>query len=219
MGEGPWLDPLAKREHQSEAVPRSMKLYVLRHERRSPYEASFDTPLTEEGNRRAGEIVVGKLEQVDPTHVYSSPFLRVLQTIEPYMKKIHKHNLDAPRAKVEYSLYEFPNPEPYPYVSFVPEEWLARFYVDPDYQSFMTPEELKEWGFVDLHRRTARFLKHLIEKHGATNDKILLASHRFVAHSLMHVCTRESTRHMDMRQGQVVELDWENAAPDFFLNR
>lgn len=210
---------LATKSRWSGVGPRKMRVYVLRHERRSPYEASFDTPLTEEGKRRAKESVVGKLEEIDPTHVYSSPFLRVLQTIEPYLKKTHKQNADAPRVKVEYSLYEYPNPEPYPYVSFVPEGWERQFYLDPHYQSFMTPEELKEWGFVDLHRRTARFLKHLIEKYGNSDETILLASHRFVAHSLMHVCTRESTRHMDMRQGQVVELDWESADTDYYLNR
>ena len=75
-----------------------MKLYILRHEERfeSP---EFYTELTENGINNS-ILLKDILEKERIDSIYSSPFIRVLQTVRPYCDyKNIKINID-------YSLYE-----------------------------------------------------------------------------------------------------------------
>ena len=58
-----------------------MRIIILRHAKRygSPL---FETSLTPEGLQQAKKLV-GQLEKIGIDEIYSSPFLRVLQTIYP----------------------------------------------------------------------------------------------------------------------------------------
>ena len=49
-------------------------------------------------------ILAGKLKEVGVTHVYSSPFRRVLQTATPFLEE------SGLRARVDWALYEHPDP-------------------------------------------------------------------------------------------------------------
>ena len=77
-----------------------MKLIILRHEER-PNNSLFFTPLTENGKKNAEELKNKLPDNIDL--IYSSPFLRVLQTIYPYCKKHNK------TVNVENSFYEYWN--------------------------------------------------------------------------------------------------------------
>ena len=66
-----------------------MLLYLLRHEER-PDDPSFLTELTENGKQRANTSLKQKLDFTDFTTIYSSSFIRVLQTIQPYLKLTNK---------------------------------------------------------------------------------------------------------------------------------
>ena len=65
-----------------------MKLYILSHEDRNQ-DATFFSPLTKQGLENATKLIK-ELEKVEISHIYSSPYIRTLQTIHPYSKK---HNL------------------------------------------------------------------------------------------------------------------------------
>jgi 2,3-bisphosphoglycerate-dependent phosphoglycerate mutase len=73
-----------------------MKIYILRHEERT-IDCSFFGPLTMNGLQNSKKLI-NKLDMLNITDVYSSPFIRTLQTIEPFIKK---NNM---KIKLEYSL-------------------------------------------------------------------------------------------------------------------
>lgn len=61
-----------------------MRLYVLRHEDRT-VDASFFAPLTEKGLNNSKDLIK-RLAKLKINKVYSSPFIRTLQTVYPYVK-------------------------------------------------------------------------------------------------------------------------------------
>ena len=60
-----------------------MKLYFLRHEKR-PLEQYFDISLTPQGQSDAYNLI-DPLKSLHLHQIYSSPFIRVLETIQPYL--------------------------------------------------------------------------------------------------------------------------------------
>ena len=76
-----------------------MKIYFLRHEKR-PNEQYFDVSLTEEGVKDSYKLK-DTLKELRIHEIYSSPFIRVLETVQPF---IIENNLQI---NIEYSLYEF----------------------------------------------------------------------------------------------------------------
>ena len=65
-----------------------MKIYIVRHEKR--YESpTFFTSLTNEGKNDA-EKLAEQLNDIEFDYIYSSPFLRTIQTVYPYCKKHNK---------------------------------------------------------------------------------------------------------------------------------
>ena len=75
-----------------------MKIYILRHEDRTQ-DATFFSPLTKLGLENSTQLI-DVLEKINIKSIYSSPFIRTLQTIFPYAKK---NNI---LINVEYSLSE-----------------------------------------------------------------------------------------------------------------
>ena len=65
-----------------------MKLYAVRHEKRfsSPV---YETELTPIGKQNAISLSE-KINAINPDYIYVSPFVRTLQTIEPYCQKYNK---------------------------------------------------------------------------------------------------------------------------------
>merc|ERR1712100_371603 len=98
-----------------------------------------------------------------PTWLYSSPCLRCLQTLQPFMQH---HGTRCVR--VDYSLADFDpgtaldvnaeNAQP------VPAEWPSRFMLDSGYASLLSRQALSSQNrsLDDLHRRTRAFLQHLL---------------------------------------------------------
>ena len=75
------------------------KIYLLRHEKRDINNPLFYSPLLEEGLKNAEKLKY-LIEKENIDIIFSSPFIRVLQTIEPYcLYKKKKVNID-------FSLYE-----------------------------------------------------------------------------------------------------------------
>jgi len=62
-----------------------MRIYILRHEDRTQ-DATMFSPLTEEGLENSIKLI-NDLEDLDIDKIYSSPFIRTLQTVYPYANK------------------------------------------------------------------------------------------------------------------------------------
>lgn len=76
-----------------------MPSFIIRHEIRDMNDPSFFSPLTIEGKQNATALVE-KFERLEIEHVFSSPFLRCIQTVLPYC---WKHGIYM---RIENSLYE-----------------------------------------------------------------------------------------------------------------
>lgn len=150
-----------------------MKIYFLRHEDR--YKAhSFFTPLSLKGKKKSIKLVYDLLS-LKITQVYSSPFIRTLQTIEPFIKK------SKLKVKLENSLREFNTINSLPKREsklLLPEELHNQFNIDSKYKSFLKLDEIiypEEES--NLKRRFNNFLKNILEKYKNTDDNILIVSH------------------------------------------
>ena len=115
-----------------------MKLYILRHEDRTQ-DATFFSPLTKDGLENS-EKLIELLNELNIDIIYSSPFIRTLQTINPYAKyKNLKINID-------YSLAELQHPDlipPNSYQVTLPKYIAKDFNYSDIYESTITPHDYK----------------------------------------------------------------------------
>ena len=151
-----------------------MKLYILRHEDRTQ-DATFFSPLTKQGLENS-EKLIEQLENIGITHVYSSPYIRTLQTIYPYCKK---HNI---KIKLEYGLCEIQHEDIIPKKSYqvrLPEYMAELFNYDAGYNEKFAPEELSyPENEKKVYDRLRDILKHIISLHGPSNDNVILNTQR-----------------------------------------
>ena len=87
-----------------------MKIYILRHEDRT-MDCSFFSPLTKKGLENAISLI-SLLKEKKIGAIYSSPFIRTLQTVYPYSET---NNIPI---NLEYSLSEFQHDEIIPKRSY-----------------------------------------------------------------------------------------------------
>ena len=77
-----------------------MIIYLLRHEDRTQ-DCTFFSPLTKKGLENS-IILKDKLKELDINVIYSSPFIRTLQTIYPYsISSGNKINIDYSLAEIQ----------------------------------------------------------------------------------------------------------------------
>ena len=106
-----------------------MKIYILRHEDRT-MDLTFFSPLTKNGLDKSLKISdeLGKLEI---NSIYSSPYIRTLQTIYPYSKRT------SLPVKLDYSLTELYQSDNIPKKSYsvmLPEYIAKTFNNDENYK-------------------------------------------------------------------------------------
>ena len=158
-----------------------MKLYILRHEDRTN-DATFFSPLTEKGLINANKLV-DKLEKLNITKIYSSPFIRTLQTIYPFSKK---KNI---KVNLEYNLIEIQHESiiaPKSYGSKLPLYMAQLFNYNPNYITVREPTAIKyPETFNDVVERTIPFINALVKKYGNTNEVILLVTHQSICQSIL----------------------------------
>jgi len=152
-----------------------MKIYLLRHEERFEPPA-FYTSLTPTGLKNSVKLkdILNK-EKIDV--IYSSPFLRVLQTLMPYCLE---NNLQE-KVNIEYSLYETMQDNCYLKDNHKIElkDTDKQFLLaNPDYASFITVNTIKcPETNMDIKMRINMFIDNLIEVYKSSNLNILIASH------------------------------------------
>ena len=132
-----------------------MKIFILRHEDRTQ-DASFFAPLTKNGLENSKKLIE-KINELHITHIYSSPYIRTLQTIYPYVKSKEM------KVKLEYSLSEINDPDlisKNAYGTCLPEYIAQSFLYDENYKSSIQPEQLKYPEIEeDIMTRIKTFLK------------------------------------------------------------
>lgn len=145
------------------------KLYMLRHEKRGPT-TSFSTPLTPEGLANAATKVVETLKPKHFCEIYCSPFVRTLQTIQPYCLGEHR------KVNVEWSLVES-----IPQESTYPAEF--KDIVNSDYESFLNIRDadiIIDDVFEGLKEQVGPFIDSLDK-----DKNILLVTHMPVINAIL----------------------------------
>ena len=137
-----------------------MKIYVLRHEDRT-MDLTFFSPLTKNGLDNSIELIK-HLEREKINIIYSSPYIRTLQTIYPYCKKCNiKPNL-------EYSLTELYQEENIPRKSYqitLPEYIAESFNFNREYVSLILPNYINFPESIRyFNKRIKEFLLFLFDK-------------------------------------------------------
>ena len=165
-----------------------MKLYILRHEDRTQ-DCSFFAPLTKEGLNNA-EKIANLLNNHKIDVIYSSPFIRTLQTIAPYLKKTNK------KINIEYALSEIHHEDIIPkkaHGMYLPEYLAEKYNYDSTYKSFMKPTDIKyPEKFAHVDRRVKKLLKELFNRYFTTDTSILLVTHQSLCSSILQIVNKSS---------------------------
>ena len=160
-----------------------MKLYILSHEDRTQ-DATFFSPLTKQGLENATKLIED-LEKVEISHIYSSPYIRTLQTVHPYCKK---HDL---KIKLEYGLGEINHEDIIPKKSYqirLPEYIAELFNYESKYNEKFAPEEFSyPENENNVYKRVRDILKYIISIHNTTNDNIVLVTHQVVCKIILRI--------------------------------
>ncbi len=160
-----------------------MKLFILRHEDRTQ-DATFFSPLTKDGLDNSNKLIE-LLNQIDINIIYSSPFIRTLQTINPYAKyKNLKINID-------YGLSELQHPDlipPNSYQVTLPKYIAKDFNYNQMYEStilpskFIYPEDEKI-----MMKRIKTILTKILTNHNKLNENIIIVTHQGICNLILKI--------------------------------
>lgn len=160
-----------------------MKLYILRHEERfeSP---EFYTELTENGINNS-ILLKDILEKERIDSIYSSPFIRVLQTLRPYCDyKNIKINIDYSLYETMYDTRYFKKTE-YP-IDLVDN--MLSYLKNTEYISSIPITNIKcPESKNNVEMRITQFVTKLIEEYQNTDNNILIASHAATLKPLVNI--------------------------------
>ena len=151
-----------------------MKIYILRHEDRT-MDCTFFSPLTEKGLKNSIDLI-DLLKENKINTIYSSPFLRTLQTIFPYSEK-YKVPIN-----LEYSLIEFQHEDLIPKNSYsvrLPEYIAKYFNSNPEYVTEFEPEDINYPEKIDdVKKRVKKFFSNLVRNNHNKEINIVIVTHQ-----------------------------------------
>jgi broad specificity phosphatase PhoE len=173
-----------------------MKIILLRHEERG-IDVGFNSELTENGILGSLKLV-NKIDELNKKYniryIYSSPFIRTLQTIFPYSYKYNK------KINVEYGLYEYLH-NPY----FLISKWYydiesikdkdLKSIINTKYTSVIDKNDFAVLENEDnLENRIIKFFNILKKKHNFNKDyTILLVTHKGIINKIKKMYFNELT--------------------------
>jgi len=170
-----------------------MKIFILRHEDRTQ-DASLFAPLTKIGLEKSVKLA-NTLDEINITTIYSSPYIRTLQTIYPYVKTKGKN------IKIDYSLSEINDDNLISKNSVgtnLPEYIAESFLYDSQYKSVIQPENIpypeKE---RDVQKRIKQFLKGIILNHYQRDDNIIIVTHQVVCSNILKMINKLTGNKID----------------------
>ena len=164
-----------------------MKIYFLRHEKR-PQEQTFEISLTDIGHQNAQKLIP-LLDSLSIQQIYSSPFLRCLETLHPFCKNNDKN------INVENSLYEFVTERLFTqsnYKQSLTSSQKSKYLVNQDYTSFFDIENLLFPQNEELmEERVYAFLNYLINQYQNQEISILLCGHKKIVDKIFTLYLKE----------------------------
>ena len=177
-----------------------MTVYVLRHEKRDPSDPRFHSPLTPDGLRGAEKLAT-TLSALNIGIVYTSPFLRAVQTAYPFCKT-HGHCMF-----VDHALYESLD-SPLFDASNSQHTWhdLPAAYhatIDADYASTCGSVPLRE-TFGQVCDRVHPFVRALRDRHHG--DNVVLVTHLTTANAIRKEWGGECAADAELGMGEWVAL-------------
>ena len=145
-------------------------IVLLRHCERDMNNNTFDSLLLGEGILNSETKVFRNLEHYNFDYIYSSPFIRCLQTLKPYIKYYEK------QVDVDYNLCE----------AFENIKNKNQIYRN------LTKVEQKEYNikncnytcYFDVKSRVKCFLKY-INKHHSNTDNVLVCTHECIIKEIL----------------------------------
>ena len=166
-----------------------MKIYILRHEDRTQ-DCSFFAPLTKSGLENSIKLVK-YLDKEKIDTIYSSPFIRTLQTIYPYAKE-HKIKIN-----IEYGLSELHNEEIIPKKAVgisLPEYLAESFNYNSEYKTLIKPTDINyPEKNKDAQDRIKRVLRKIIEDNLESKHNIILVSHQTLCYAVLKIINKSSS--------------------------
>lgn len=159
------------------------RIILLRHEERVS-NPEFDSPLTENGLEKSNTIF-DRLDKnnIKITSLYSSPYIRCLQTLNPIVNTLNK------KINVDYSLAEWFNKQDRRGRNTIPRQLtnieMDSYLVNKGYLSFLSQDMiLQDETSLELKNRVSKFINFLVKKYSETDDIILLVSHLSVINEI-----------------------------------
>jgi len=151
-----------------------MKIYFLRHEKR-PKEQYFDVSLTQEGYNDAYNLK-DTLKSLDLQQIYSSPFIRVLETIQPYLIDNREY------VNIEYALYEYVTHNWFNETNYnitLNKSQEEKYLVNASYLSYFNINDLEfPQDHNKITKRVLEFTNYLIDLYKNQDINILLCGHK-----------------------------------------
>ena len=174
-----------------------MKLILLRHQERG-YDVGFYSELTENGMTNS-YILPDKLNKFNIDVIYSSPFIRTLQTIYPYCNKYNKN------VNVEYGLYEYQHN-----IYFLLTKWYytiddifdsdLKEIINNNYKSIVNKDDFTILeDEINLERRIIKFFDYLRVVH--KDDTVLIVSHMGVINKIKDLYIKKTDMNDDFKMG------------------
>ena len=172
-----------------------MKLYIMRHCERDINNCSFESPLLDIGHINA-EQTCNTMESYNITKIFSSPFLRTIQTSHYYSKE---HNIPI---NIDYSLCEFVDTHDkhkmYSSNNYkICEEWRKTYNINTTHMiknTFNNDETINM-----CITRVYEFLNNIENKYGKTDENILLVTHMSIVNIILAItnCTLNDNFNID----------------------
>jgi broad specificity phosphatase PhoE len=163
-----------------------MKLYILRHEDRT-HDCSFFSPLTKDGLLNANKLVK-HLENCKIDIIYSSPFIRTLQTIDPY---VTKNNL---KINIDYGLSEIHHEDIIAKKSIhleLPEYIAQTFNHNPNYTSIIKYDNISFPETIDhVFKRVKRVLRKIFYDYHDKDYNIVIVTHQSLCSSVLRIVNK-----------------------------
>lgn len=185
------------------------RIILLRHEERTE-NPEFNTDLTANGLKRS-ESITDRLDKkgYEINQVYSSPYLRCLQTIQPLLININQLvNVDNSLAEWfsrEHAVGRITTPR-----HLINEE-LEKYHINPRHQSILKVDDfLTAETENDLKNRIDQFIKYLVEKYSGideTNETILIVSHLSVINQIANTFGKNRDLEDYFKMGSLIILD------------
>ena len=176
-----------------------MKLILLRHEERG-IDVGFNSQLTDNGIINSC-LLPDLLNDFKIDVIFSSPFIRTLQTIYPYAKKYNK------KINVDYGLYEYIHN-----MYFIINQWYytindikdqdLKSIINNDYKSVVNKDDFKILeNEISLEQRIIKFFNYINTNY---NDKtVLIVSHKGIINKIKDLYIKKTDMDDEFEMGTI----------------